>query len=93
MQRVFCKDKELPDAVQKIFKLYEKKLCSHNIDLRYGQLLELRESVLKSQEVDIEYKNYMMNRWREFYLLNLRFHININRGSSIILIMCTIIQC
>ena len=55
MQRVFCKDKELPDAVQKIFKLYEKKLCSHNIDLRYGQLLELRESVLKSQEVDIEY--------------------------------------
>ena len=63
MQRVFCKDKELPDAVQKIFKLYEKKLCSHNIDLRYGQLLELRESVLKSQEVDIEYKNYMMNRW------------------------------
>lgn len=63
MQRVFCKDKELPDVVQKIFKLYEKKLCSHNIDLRYGQLLELRESVLKSQEVDIEYKNYMMNRW------------------------------
>lgn len=33
------------------------------MDLRYGQLLELRESVLKSQEVDIEYKNYMMNRW------------------------------
>lgn len=59
----FCKDKELPDAVQKIFKLYEKKLCNQNIDLRYGQLLELRESVLKSQEVDIEYKNYMMNRW------------------------------
>ena len=33
-QREYCKDKELPDAVQKKFKLYEKKLCSQNIELR-----------------------------------------------------------
>ena len=36
MQRVFCKDKELPDAVQKIFKLYEKKLYDESLAYENG---------------------------------------------------------
>lgn len=62
-KKYFCKDKGLPDAVQKIFELYEKKLSNQNIDWRYDRLEELRKSVLESQAVDGEYKKYLMNRW------------------------------
>lgn len=59
----FFKDVHLAENVQGKFDLYKEKLRNDNSDFRYAQFLELRQSILKSQDIQSEYKKCLLNRW------------------------------